>query len=147
MLGRLNIKQVDHLKYFKKIKTIDQDKKVALKSIVNCKKLKQVTSVHLGDCDGCFEDYSKDLTGDYSKFKARFLHYYIRSFEEWLVKVIERGDVCNWGKVPNRTLEEYFHDLDLEFSEDKVIELVKQCKREDLLPKTLYHLELCLMNK
>ena len=67
-------------------------------------------------------------------------HYFVRSFQEWLERIYERGDVLNitdekGNTRGNRNLYDYYKYLDEQPDFDDLVSKIKQTGRIDLLCK------------
>ena len=129
-----------------------------LKSIINTKLADHIHHIHCGPCCGVLIDddeyinpYHSStyhiLAKNYNKTINYIDHYHMRSFEEWVEKVIDRGDMLTvqynepyWG----RDLKHYFTNINIvsqegiEYSKENVDKLLDYIHREDVKEHPLY---------
>jgi hypothetical protein len=83
---------------YTKYVTINTDWKYNFKSFLNCKNFKK------------WEQPTHKVEGalfplnDWGGYKAWLNHYFTKSWEEWKIKILERGDIC----PGNRKIEHFF---------------------------------------
>lgn len=86
------------------------------------------------------KDYKNIYNDTFSLQTGYINHFYIRSFEEWVNRVFDRGDLWNEYSdaikmyIPNRQLIEYFDNMDVvNVYLDDVYEMLNNINRKDII--------------
>lgn len=91
-----------------------------IKSIVNTKYNPEFINIHLAKDAVNMKEGTKPKLKIFKKAWLR--HYYTKSWEEWVWRIYERGDLCNG----NRKIEEFFKaNPDLKYKQNELLESVK----------------------